>query len=135
MGIEPEKIGFGIVISKYRDSKIVSVFFSGTFRCSSKKNGFRVFAIFSHDDMMSQPITNLVVPRYSRQSRRVHVVGWIYRGTECGARLHLLLCSVNPFRTAVPLWGQTTQISSSLSPKRDCGSKRVNRQQVPSSTI
>ena len=28
---------------------------------------------------------------------------------------------VNPFRTAVPLWGQTTQISSSLSPKRDCG--------------
>ena len=25
-----------------------------------------------------------------------------------------------PFRTAVPFWGQTTQISSSLSPKRDC---------------
>ena len=33
---------------------------------------------------------------------------------------------VNPFRTAVPFWGQTTQISSSLSPKRDSGSKRVN---------
>ena len=35
----------------------------------------------------------------------------------------------NPFRTAVSLWGQTTQISSSLSPKRspkrDCGSKGV----------
>ena len=31
---------------------------------------------------------------------------------------------VNPFRTAVPFWGQTSQISSSLSPKRDCGSKR-----------
>ena len=29
------------------------------------------------------------------------------------------------FRTAVPLWGHTTQISSSLSSKRDCGSKRV----------
>ena len=31
----------------------------------------------------------------------------------------------NPFRIAVPFWGQTTQISSSLSPKRDCGSKGV----------
>ena len=32
---------------------------------------------------------------------------------------------VNPFRTAVPFWGQRTQIPSSLSPKRDCGSKWV----------
>ena len=32
---------------------------------------------------------------------------------------------LNPFRTAVPFWGQTTQISSSVSPKRDSGSKRV----------
>ena len=31
----------------------------------------------------------------------------------------------NPFRTAVPFWGQTTWNSSGLSPKRDCGSKRV----------
>ena len=31
---------------------------------------------------------------------------------------------LNPFRTAVPFWGQSTQSSSSLSPKRDCGSKR-----------
>ena len=29
------------------------------------------------------------------------------------------------FRTAVPFWGRTTQISSSLSPKRDCGPKGV----------
>ena len=28
------------------------------------------------------------------------------------------------FRTVVPFWGQTIQISSSLYPKRDCGSKR-----------
>ena len=28
-------------------------------------------------------------------------------------------------KTAVPFWGQTNQNSSSLSPKRDCGSKRV----------
>ena len=33
---------------------------------------------------------------------------------------------VHPSRTAVSLSGQTTQISSSLSPKRDCGSKGVN---------
>ena len=33
---------------------------------------------------------------------------------------------VNPFRAAVPLWGQTTQISSRFSSKRDCGSKGVN---------
>ena len=32
---------------------------------------------------------------------------------------------MNPFRTAVPFWGQTTQISSSLSPKQDCGSEGV----------
>ena len=32
---------------------------------------------------------------------------------------------VNPFRTAVPFWGQPTQILSKLSPKRDCSSERV----------
>ena len=32
---------------------------------------------------------------------------------------------VNSFRTAVPFWGQTSQISSGLSPIRDCGSKGV----------
>ena len=31
-----------------------------------------------------------------------------------------------PFRTAVPLRGQTSQISSSLPPKQDCGPKGVN---------
>ena len=34
---------------------------------------------------------------------------------------------LNPFRTAVPFWGQTSRISSSLSPKRDCGSKGNRR--------
>ena len=33
---------------------------------------------------------------------------------------------VNPFRTAVPLKGQTSQISSTLSSKRDGGSKGIN---------
>ena len=32
---------------------------------------------------------------------------------------------LNPFRTAIPFWGQTTWILSGLSPKRDCRSKRV----------
>ena len=32
----------------------------------------------------------------------------------------------NPFRTAVPFWGQTTQFMSSLSPERDCGPQRVS---------
>ena len=38
--------------------------------------------------------------------------------------------NVNPFRTAVPFWGQSSQISSSFVPKRDCGSKGVNTQPV-----
>ena len=36
--------------------------------------------------------------------------------------------AINPFKTAVPLWGQTIQILSSSSPKPDCIFKRVNRQ-------
>ena len=39
-------------------------------------------------------------------------------------RYHTALVT-NPFRTAVPVWGQTSQTSSTLSPKRDCGSKRL----------
>ena len=33
--------------------------------------------------------------------------------------------TINPLRTAVPFWGQSNQISSTLSPNRDCGSKGV----------
>ena len=32
------------------------------------------------------------------------------------------------FRTAVPFSGQTKQISSSLTPKWDCGSKGANKE-------
>ena len=39
----------------------------------------------------------------------------------------IALFVVTSFRTAVPLWGQTSQILSSSSPKRDCGSTRVNQ--------
>ena len=33
---------------------------------------------------------------------------------------------LTPLEPQSHMWGQTTQISSSLSPKRDCGSKGVN---------
>ena len=36
-------------------------------------------------------------------------------------------CYLIPFRTAVSFWRQSTQILSSFSSKRDCGTKRVNR--------
>ena len=47
------------------------------------------------------------------------------RGKHISAILFL-----NPFRTAVPFWGQITSKLSELSPKRDCGSKGV-RDGVP----
>ena len=34
-------------------------------------------------------------------------------------------CALNPIRTAVPFWGQDSQVLCSLSPTRDCGPKRV----------
>ena len=43
---------------------------------------------------------------------------------------HFSFVPFNPFSTAVPFWGQTSQISGSLSPKRDCGSKGVNQPHV-----
>ena len=47
-------------------------------------------------------------------------------GTQWGSRFKKQ-CWFNPFRTAVPFWGQSSQISSSFVPKRDCGSKGVKR--------
>ena len=37
------------------------------------------------------------------------------------------LRGLNPVRTAVPFWGQTSWDLNGLSPKRDCGSKRLKR--------
>ena len=34
---------------------------------------------------------------------------------------------MNPFRTAVPFWGQTSQTPSNMPPERDCTPKRVDR--------
>ena len=59
----------------------------------------------------------------------------------CSCPDTLVLCNrppisqrVNPFRAAVPFWGQTSHISSSLSPKRDCGSKGVSKM-LPDSVL
>ena len=41
-----------------------------------------------------------------------------------------LTAALTPFRTAVPFRGQITQNLSGLSPKRDCGSKGVNKKEV-----
>ena len=41
------------------------------------------------------------------------------------ATIFVVRAALNPFRTAVPFWGQTSQISSSFVPKRDRGSKGV----------
>ena len=48
----------------------------------------------------------------------VYVIHGIIRVNVCASKTF-------PFSTAVPFWGQTIQIPSSLSPKRDCGPKRV----------
>ena len=42
-------------------------------------------------------------------------VGWLVRN----------MMGYYPFRTAAPVWGQISQIPSSLSPKRDCGPKGI----------
>ena len=44
---------------------------------------------------------------------------WVPNGYNCE--------EVNPFSTAVPIWGQTSLIPSVLSQKRDCSTKRVNK--------
>ena len=41
-----------------------------------------------------------------------------------------LVPSFNPFRTAVPFWGQSNLILSTLSPNRDCASKGVKKHGV-----
>ena len=39
--------------------------------------------------------------------------------------MYHVMMIVNPFRTAVPFWGQNSWNLTGLSPKRDCGPKRV----------
>ena len=48
-------------------------------------------------------------------------------GSDPDTRLFEVREAFNPFRTAVPFWGQTTRNLSGLSQKRDCGSRGVKR--------
>ena len=48
--------------------------------------------------------------------------------------IHTCSCSLeelDSFRTAVPFWGQPTQIRSSSSPKRDCGTIKRSENATP----
>ena len=56
-----------------------------------------------------------------RQNLLQHLQGVFQNNFQCVG----VPVTFNPFRTAVPFWGQTTQLLSNLSPKRDCGSKGV----------
>ena len=64
---------------------------------------------------------SLGVPNKSR----AYTIYMVYASSYAKYILTHIYCA-NPFRTAVPFWGQTTQFSSILSPKRDCGSIGVN---------
>ena len=59
---------------------------------------------------------------------------WLAACLLAGTGTSACVAVVNPFRTAVPLWGQTTQISSSLSPNGDC-CKGVKRNEIPTAAV
>ena len=48
-----------------------------------------------------------------------------HRGVQSFLSARFLENGLNPFRTAIPFWGQTTWNLSALSPTRDCRSIRV----------
>ena len=74
------------------------------------------------------PSETRALPSVSACTKKIKLLFfYLKQTTHVGTNEHRL----NPFRTAVPFWVQTTQIRSSLSPKRDCGSERVNRQTCP----
>ena len=74
------------------------------------------------------PISCSLFLLLARGCRRVAFFGHFERETEAWLFFMVSLqtvinCSLtfDPFRTAVPCWGQTTWNLSGLSPKRDCG--------------
>ena len=62
----------------------------------------------------------------SSTSGVVNTAGWTC-GTTAVLQTEDGYTQLNPFRTAVPFWGQSSKISSSFVPKRDSGSKGVKR--------
>ena len=73
--------------------------------------------------IMALPLETLISPRPGpiRTSKKLAY----YKRRQC--KRALVRETLHPFRTAVPFWGQTTQISSRLSIKRDSGSKGINK--------
>ena len=72
------------------------------------------------------------VPRWSYQRRSCPTRNACLNVAQKNSRsitqvscMGLFIGLVNPFRAAVPFWGQITQNLSVLSPKQNCGSKEV----------
>ena len=63
---------------------------------------------------------------YSDPEHKQHLVSDMHIKRSLYARPCHVTGASNLFSTAVPIWGQTTQIPSGLSQKRDCSSKWVN---------
>ena len=60
-----------------------------------------------------------------RRLLRVDAILLLLFFSMSGCSTHFKRCySINLFRTAVPFWGQFTQIIGNLSPKRGCGPKK-----------
>ena len=70
---------------------------------------------FVVNSTLARSVKGFVVPRESERRPRKRVVATLSQ-----------VAAVNPFSTAVPIWGQTILIPSDLSPKRGWGPKRVN---------
>ena len=94
-----------------------------------------VVLTLTHNSMQSLCVVKfLKCARTARRAFRSTTTSWhtiqagLWLGSELDFRVGVVSAVIfNPFRTAVPFWGQTAQISSSLSPKRDCGPKWVKR--------
>ena len=69
-------------------------------------------------------IVGPVIQKTFQQKSATCIVERVFTPSITSTRYALLN---NPFRTAVPFWGQTTWTLTGLSPKRDCGSKSVKR--------
>ena len=77
-----------------------------------------MFTLLLGGEIVRTAVVSIVVV-YQVLLQCVSIDGILISGTAV-----VQFSSLDPFGTAVPFWGQTTQISSSLSPQRDCGSER-----------
>ena len=92
------------------------------------KGGFALSRGVSHRDLQFD-VTAVSCWHFRQWEGTGDGEGGRFRGIPCLSVSPFVqqLCIVrgNPFRTAVPFWAQTGHSLSSLSPKRDCGPKRV----------